>query len=172
VTDHFLTDLFERYHRALFWYFLRFTRSQADAEDLVQDVFYRVSRHAGRYRRQGPGQETVWLFRIARRLLLDKQRQASGAALVEVPVSLISRDATQVLAFGLHEALGRLNAPDREVFVLRQIVGLTYAEIAALTALTEDGVRARLFRVRGQLRTLLGGRVRSAIRGKGRDGTP
>ncbi len=172
MTEHFLTDLFERYHRAVFWYCLRHTRHPEDAEDLVQEVFYRVSRSARRYRRQGAGQETVWLFRIAQNLLIDKQRKESGPPVVEVPASHVGREATQVLAFSLQEALDRVHAPDREVFVLREIVGLTYAEIAALCAMTEDGVRARLFRVRCQLRERLGGRVRSVLKGKGGDSKP
>jgi RNA polymerase sigma-70 factor, ECF subfamily len=166
VTEHFLTDLFERYHRAVFWYGLRHTRRPEDAEDLVQEVFYRVSRSARQYRRQGPGQETVWLFRIARNLLIDKQRKEPRPPSVEVPANHVGRDATQVLAFGLQEALDRIDAADREVFVLREVVGLTYEEIAAVCEMSEDGVRARLFRVRGQLRELLGGRVRSALKGK------
>lgn len=172
MTEHFLADLFDRYHRTLFWYCLRHTRRPEDAEDLVQEVFYRASRRAGQYRRQGAGQETVWLFRIARRLLIDRQRQASGRRVVEVSVGPVGRDATQVLAFSLHEALDRLHATDREVFLLREVVGLTYAEIAALSELTEDGVRARLFRVRVQLREWLGGRVRSTLKRHGEDGTP
>ena len=170
MTDRYLTDLFERYHRAVFWYFLQRTRRPEDAEDLAQEVFYRVSRSAGRYIRRGVGQETVWLFRIARNLLIDKQRKESGPHDVDLPASLVGRDATQVLTFGLREALDRVKALDRDVFVLREVVGLTYAEIAALCEMTEDGVRARLFRVRGQLRELLGGRVRSALKGKAGEG--
>jgi RNA polymerase sigma-70 factor (ECF subfamily) len=166
VTEHFLTDLFERYHRAVYWYCLRQTRRPEDAEDLVQEVFYRVSRSARQYRRQSLGQETVWLFRIARNLLIDKKRKESGLPEGDGPASHVWREATQLLAFSLQEALDRVPAPDREVFVLREIAGLTYAEIAALCEMSEDGVRARLFRVRGQLRELLGGRARSALQGK------
>jgi RNA polymerase sigma-70 factor (ECF subfamily) len=172
VTEPFLTDLFERYHRALFWYCLRHTRCPEDAEDLVQEVFYRATRGASQFRRRGPGQDTVWLFRIARHLLIDRQRKESGLRVVEGPMPDVGRDAPQVLAFSLQEALGRINATDREVFVLRESVGLTYAEIAALSELTEDGVRARLSRVRHQLRELLGGRVRRVLKGKEKDRTP
>jgi RNA polymerase sigma-70 factor, ECF subfamily len=170
VTEHFLTDLFERYHRALYRYFLRHGRRPEDAEDLVQDVFYRASRSAGRYQRRGTGPETVWIFRIAHNLLLDTQRHESGTPVVDIPAGPVSCDATQLLAFGLHEALGRINAIDREVFLLREMAGLSYAELATVVELTEDGVRARLFRVRGQLREVLGERVRNALKDDGKDG--
>lgn len=172
VTESDLARLFERYHRAVFWYCLRQTRSAEDAEDLAQEVFYRVSRSAGRYTHRGAGQDTVWLFRIARNLVIDRHRRKSSAPRAEVPASSVGREATQLLSFGLREALDRVGELDREVFVLREVVGLSYAEIAALCDMTEDGVRARLFRVRAELRELLGGRVRGALRQKRGDSKP
>ncbi len=169
MTENYLADLFERYHRAIFWYCLRQTRSREDAEDLTQEVFYRVSRSAGRYTRQGTAQETVWLFRIARHLVIDRHRKEHDLRRAEVPATDVGRNATQLLSFGLQEALDRLKDLDREVFVLRENAGLAYAEIAALCDLTEDGVRARLFRARSELRESLGGRVRSAMNGKERN---
>jgi RNA polymerase sigma-70 factor (ECF subfamily) len=162
VTDTELTELFERHHRALFRYFFRMTRQREDAEDLTQDVFYRVSRRHRDYRHQGVAQESAWLFQIARRLMIDRYRQTTPRAMVEVPAETVGREGNQVVAFGLQEALDRLNALDRQVFVLRETVGLSYAEIAGVCEVTEDGVRARLFRVRNQLRDLLRGRLRRA----------
>jgi RNA polymerase sigma factor (sigma-70 family) len=160
VTERDVADLFERYHLALFRYFLRLTGRREDAEDLTQDLFERVTRRRGDYRRRGMGQETVWLFRIARHLIIDKYREASKASVRTVNADRIGRDGTQLIAFGLQEALGLVNALDRHIFVLREVVGLTYPEIADVCELSEDGVKARLFRVRGQLRELLGGRLR------------
>jgi RNA polymerase sigma-70 factor, ECF subfamily len=158
--DSHLTDLFERYHRSVFWYCLRHTRCREDAEDLTQEVFYRVSRSVGRYKRRGVGQETVWLFRIARNIVIDHRRR-QPAPIAGIPAARIGRDGTQLVAFGLKEALGLVAEQDREVFVLREVVGLSYVEIGAICDMTEDGVRARLYRVRGQLRGLLGSRART-----------
>ena len=160
MTEVDLTDLFERYHRAVHRYFLRLTRRSEDADDLTQDLFVRVSRARDRYHRQGKGQETVWLFRIARNLVIDRQRKMAAFSVANMSSDRMGRDGTQLMAFGLQEALGFVSGLDRHVFVLREMVGLTYAEIADVCEITEDGVRARLFRVRGQLRELLGGRLR------------
>jgi RNA polymerase sigma factor (sigma-70 family) len=160
VDETDLTDLFERYHLAVYRYFFRLTNRREDAEDLTQDLFCRVSRGREPYRSQGKGQETAWLFRIARHLLIDKRRDAAKFPVADVDADGIARDGTQLIAFGLQEALGLVNGLDRHVFVLREVTGLTYAEIADVCDITEDGVRARLFRVRGQLRELLGGRLR------------
>lgn len=162
MTEADLADLFERYHRAVHGYFFRATRRREDADDLTQELFVRVSRGRDRYHRQGTGQETVWLFRIAQRLLVDRQRKIAGFPVAPVSVDGLGRDGTQVMAFGLQEALDRVSGLDRHVFGLREMVGLTYAEIADVCDLTEDGVRARLSRVRAQLRDLLGGRLKSS----------
>lgn len=75
----------------------------------------------------------------------------------------MGRAAPQFVAFALQEALARITGLDRHVFALREMVGLTYAEIAEVCDLTEDGVRARLLRVRGHLRALLGGRLSGIV---------
>jgi RNA polymerase sigma-70 factor (ECF subfamily) len=160
VTETDLTDLFERYHRAVHRYFFRVTRRREDADDLTQDLFVRVSRGRDQYHRQRTGQEAVWLFRVARHLVIDRQRKIAGFPAAQVPIDRLGRDGTQLMAFGLQEALGLVSGLDRHIFVLREMVGLTCAEIADVCEITEDGVRARLFRVRGQLRELLGGRLR------------
>lgn len=173
VTESYLTDLFERCHRAIYWYCLRYTCRPEDAEDLVQEVFYRASRSvAGAYRRQGAGQEMAWLLRIARHLAVDLQRKKGALPARTVSASRVGREATQLMAFGLQEALNMVEDADREVFVLREVVGLTYAEIAEVTDATEHGVRARLYRVRGQLRELLGGRARGGLKDREKDGRP
>jgi RNA polymerase sigma-70 factor (ECF subfamily) len=168
VTEADLADLFERYHRAVHRYFFRVTRRHEDADDLTQDLFVRVCRGRERYHRQGTGQETVWLFRIAQRLMIDRQRKLAGFPVAAVSVDGLGRDGTQVMAFGIQEALDRVSGLDRRIFGLRAMVGLTYAEIADVCDITEDGVRARLSRARAQLRGLLGGRLRSSAT---RDGT-
>ena len=86
MTEADLADLFERYHRAVHRSFLRVTRRSEDADDLTQDLFVRVSRCGDRYQRQGPGRETVWLFRIALRLVIDRQRKLAGFPVDRVPV--------------------------------------------------------------------------------------
>ena len=66
----------------------------------------------------------------------------------------------------LAEAIEALAEGDREVFLLREIAGLSYAEIAIASDLTEDAVRSRLHRARQQLREALSGTI-GANRSKG-----
>jgi RNA polymerase sigma-70 factor (ECF subfamily) len=62
-----------------------------------------------------------------------------------------------VLALGLDEALNLLPPPERDAFVLREVVGLSYVDIAEAMGISAEGVRAKLRRARLQMRSLLAG---------------
>ena len=117
-------DVFTRHHRDIYRYLVRMTGRPDVADDLSQDVFLRVVRAL---RNGGPiGHERGWVFSIARNVLLDRgraeRRQPSGPAAAEPAAA-----ATQALAFGLAEALAGLSDDDRNVFLLKEVGGLTYA---------------------------------------------
>lgn len=149
-------DVFARHYRDIYRYLARMTGRPDVADDLSQDVFLRVVRAL---RNGGPiGHERGWVFSIARNVLVDRgraeRRQPSGPAAAEPAAA-----ATQALAFGLAEALAGLPEDDRDVFLLKEVGGLTYEEISAARACTVEAVRSRLFRTRVSLRkTLAGGR--------------
>jgi RNA polymerase sigma-70 factor (ECF subfamily) len=145
--------LFAANQPRLFRYFLRAVGQIETARDLTQDVFLRVSRTAVP---QAPESEVrAWLFRIARNLALDHYRrhakQAPPGALVEAP----SRPPSQEVDAAVNEALSALPDLDRDVFLMREMAGLGYDEIAAACELTPDAVRSRIHRARLQLRARL-----------------
>jgi RNA polymerase sigma-70 factor (ECF subfamily) len=152
-------DLFERQHVAIFRFFRRVTGNPDLAEDLTQDVFVRVVKALAEY--QPRGRETGWLFQIARTVLVDhhRRRPEPSASLSAPEAVAAGSPAGQLVAFGLQEALGRLPEADRTVFLLREVTGLSYSEVAALCDTSEDGVGSRLFRARRRLRQLLSGRL-------------
>lgn len=145
--------LFERYHLSIFRYVRRMTRRDDVAEDLTQEVFVRVVRGQERY--EARGRDAAWLFRIARNLLVDYRRQAARRPEPTGDVEQAARPARQPLATDLHEALGQLAETDRDVFLLREMGGLSYQEIARVCGVTPDGVRSRIHRARKSLRTAL-----------------
>ncbi|HXT29625.1 MAG TPA: RNA polymerase sigma factor [Vicinamibacterales bacterium] len=145
--------LFAANHHRLFRYFCRAAGSADTARDLTQDVFVRVTRT-----RPPAGTEMevrAWLFRIARNLALDHHRQhhrrPEPATLVADP----SRPASQDVNAAVNQALAALPAVDRDVFLLREVAGLGYDEIARACELTPDAVRSRIHRARLQLRERL-----------------
>jgi RNA polymerase sigma-70 factor (ECF subfamily) len=146
-------DVFARHHRDIYRYLVRMTGRPDVADDLSQDVFLRVVRAL---RNGGPvGHERGWVFSIARNILVDRVRDGHRQPRAGDAAHEPATQGTQTLAFGLAEALGRLSEDDREVFLLKEIGGLSYEEIAATCACTVESVRSRLFRTRSALRKTL-----------------
>ena len=146
-------DIFHRHRRDIYRYLIRMTGRPDAADDLSQEVFLRVVRAL---KDGGPvGHERGWVFAIARNLLRDRHRRLLTLTPVADCAVEPSTGANQVLAFGLTEALRGLAADDRDVFLLKEIGGLSYAEIASECGCTVEAVRSRLFRTRTQLRETL-----------------
>jgi RNA polymerase sigma-70 factor (ECF subfamily) len=145
--------LFAEYHQGVFRYLCRVVGEADAARDLTQEVFLRVSRA------EAPAASDdvrrAWVFRIARNLALnhlrDQRRQPDVAPLVD-----LTQPATQELGLALARALASLSEMDRDVFLLRETDGLSYAEVAAACDISPDAVRSRLHRARQQLRDALG----------------
>jgi RNA polymerase sigma-70 factor (ECF subfamily) len=100
------------------------------------------------------GGERAWVFKVARNLGLNFLRDGARRPL---PAPLVERSSapTQELAVALDQALRALADLDRDVFLMREVGGLSYDEIAAACALTPTAVRSRLHRARQQLRATL-----------------
>jgi RNA polymerase sigma-70 factor (ECF subfamily) len=148
-------DLFERHHTAVFRFLRRMGLGAADAEDATQDTFLRVLAALPGY--EDRASERAWVFRIARNQLLDRWRsQARLPRLESIDHDLAGASgASAVDRLALGQALARLGLPEREAFLLREVGGLGYAEIADATGATPDAVRNRIHRARVALRSAL-----------------
>lgn len=146
-------------HRhGIFRYLCRLIGQTEPARDLTQDVFLRATR-AGLPATDTDG-ERAWLFSIARNLGLNFLRDGArrSVALSNEPMDAVPEQAgaaTQELSVALSQALQQLPEGERDVFVMRELGGLSYDEIAAASGLTTTAVRSRLHRAREQLRTTL-----------------
>lgn len=145
--------LFAAHQNRLFRYLCRAVGHAETARDLTQDVFLRASRASIPV--ASDGQLTAWLFRIARNLALDHQRAHARHPKPSPLVDDGSRPACQEVALAVKQALACLPDIDRDVFLMREVAGLGYAEIASACDLTEDAVRSRIHRTRLQLREQL-----------------
>ena len=149
-------ELLYRGHRAdVFRAALRELGNVHDAEDVTQAAF--VDAYRAVLRGTRPESPRAWLLAIAenvrRRRFRSAQRRPS-----EVPL----HEDTAPAAEGSHEqaaalaaALARLPQQQREAFVLREITGLAYDEIAGRTGSTVASVQMLLFRARRTLRAEL-----------------
>jgi RNA polymerase sigma-70 factor, ECF subfamily len=144
--------LFTAHRDGIFRYLCRIVGNE-DARELTQEVFLRVTRSGAPETDEGG--RRAWLFRIARNLALnhvrDDRRRGETVEILAEPALL----PTQPLAMALREALDRLSPVDRDVFLMREVAGLSYDEISFACQLTPDAVRSRLHRARQQLRAAL-----------------
>jgi RNA polymerase sigma-70 factor, ECF subfamily len=141
-----------RLHQPAVLRFLSRTVGAREAADLTQDVFVRVSRSpipTG----DDPGRR-AWVFRIARNVAIDHVRKAQRRPEHELADEPRSADAQDV-SVEVRQALAALPDVDRDVFLLREVSGLSYAEIAAACDLSPDAVRSRIHRARLELRAAL-----------------
>lgn len=129
-------------------------RDRHAAEDAVQQAFLELARSAGRFR--GDGRALIaWLYRTVRRRCLDEVRRRRRHP--EVPVTVLPEPVDDHPGFDpdLAEALGRLSPKDRELIVLRYVVGLDGEEMAQVTGRTRGAVYAALDRAEDRLRKLM-----------------
>lgn len=156
-------QLFALHRQGVLRYLIRVVGRPDTAQDLTQEVFLRVTRS------QVPAADATghraWVFKIARNLVLnhlrDGRRRGEPLQLAE---ALSPAPATQEVTVAVREALESLQELDRDVFLLRESGGLTYAEIAETCDLTVEAVRARLRRAREELRVSLEGEIRRVRR--------
>jgi RNA polymerase sigma-70 factor (ECF subfamily) len=150
--DRDLVDsLFARYREPVYRFLRRMLRDQPGAEDLTQETFLRALN--GRY--QANGHERAWIFQIARNLAMDRLRANQRRPVLVEFDDGDGRSADPGLSIALDAALARLSPEDREIFLLREVAGLSYGEIAVASGLTSDAVRSRLHRARLALRAAL-----------------
>jgi RNA polymerase sigma-70 factor (ECF subfamily) len=152
-------ELFGRYERRAYRFFVGRTRSEERAWDLFQDLFLRLHRFRGTYRAGGPF--APWFFQIARRVLLDDLRRDRSSR--EVPLgSEIARsaesDAERRVADveQAEQLLGRLSSEQGFVLLAGKVEGLGCAEIAERLGKSVAAVKQVASRGLRKLRTVEG----------------
>jgi RNA polymerase sigma-70 factor (ECF subfamily) len=145
--------LFVLHRGRVFRYLCRAVGHVETARDLTQDVFLRVTRAAPPV--GTADDQRGWLFSIARNIAIDHRRREHIRPAITDDAPLPARPASQDVTAAVNEALAALPELDRDVFLLREVAGLGYEEIATACALTPDAVRSRIHRARLDLRARL-----------------
>lgn len=136
--------------------------SDAEAEDLAQQVFIRVWRSAARY--QPTAKFTTWLFRITRNLVFNElRRRKHFADQGEDPPEPAERAECEPdrvlledeLQQAIQTAIQELPEAQRMAIVLRRYEEMPYEEIARVMGTTVPAVKSILFRARAELRERL-----------------
>jgi RNA polymerase sigma-70 factor, ECF subfamily len=161
-------QLIERHQALVSGTVARMLGSNADVEDIAQQVFIRVWKSAGRY--VARAKFTTWLLKITRNLVFNEMRRAKRhphlPVQMEPEVEAIPLkdeqtsppDATLLeseLQAAIEKAIGLLPETQRMALVLRRYEELSYEEIAAVLDLSVPAVKSLLFRARTELRERL-----------------
>jgi RNA polymerase sigma-70 factor, ECF subfamily len=153
-----LAALYAEFGQLVFRTARRLTGNRADAEDVTQEVFVRLSLTVAGFTGE-LSQFPAWLRRIAVRASLMRLRSSRRRREVDVEAvaSLLSGPDRTLDRLTLESALARISAEHRTVFLLKEVEGYDHAEIAELVGITVSNSEVRLHRARRQLRELLGG---------------
>jgi RNA polymerase sigma-70 factor (ECF subfamily) len=157
--------LLRRHRRPLYNFLLRFTSDREASEDLLQEAFLRVIRGAKGFKQES--RFTTWLYSIARNLCIDRSRRmkfrrhlsldqpagnaadgperASVGDMVADVSSTPDRGATnREVRKRLTEAIANLKEDQREVFIMREYLGMPFKEIATVVGCPENTVKSRM----------------------------
>ena len=164
-------SLVSRHEEKVYGLALRMTRSEADAAEITQDTFLSAYQHLGEFR--GESAFGSWVHRIAANNALMRLRRqkvldivsdeiagpefTERGSLAEAPDSDWSKRADDKV---LDDELGRaiqvatdaLPEGYREVFLLKDVEGLSYEEISEMVGISIPAVKSRLHRARLSLR--------------------
>jgi RNA polymerase sigma-70 factor, ECF subfamily len=175
--------LLARYEKPIWSFLRRFVRDAEAAEDLLQEVFLRVVRDAqdSGPAWKGEAKFSTWLYTIARNLCIDRARRnsvrgsasASASPSIDGPTDGDAETATlheRIAAPGpatdavvagrqaarrIDRAVADLPDDQREVFLMREVMELPFAEIASLVGASEPTVKSRMRYALEKLRAAL-----------------
>jgi RNA polymerase sigma-70 factor (ECF subfamily) len=155
--------LLSRHQRPVFNFLVRQVGNKTLAEDLLQEVFLRVIRGAGTYKKEA--KFTTWLYTIARNLCIDNARRAKHrrAASLDQPISkkdeggrtmgdtvadkapgVERQAASRRLQERIQQAVSTLGDDQREVFLMREQLNMPFKEIAEVIGCPENTVKSRM----------------------------
>jgi RNA polymerase sigma-70 factor (ECF subfamily) len=157
-------EIYSAFNARLFTFLVRLSRRRDVAEDLLEETWLRLVKHAPRLR--ADTRLAPWLFTVARNLHISFNRSrmledsAAESLLALWPFSPdrsspFEAAAASELERRIEQALAALPAAYREVLLLVGIAGLDHPDAADVCGITPEALRQRLHRARGMLSRLL-----------------
>lgn len=161
----------ERYQNRLFAMVVGMVRDEAEAKDLVQNAFIKAYQNLDSFRIDSAFY--TWLYRIAMNLAIDscRKRRRRRTGSFDEAVGTRDEDGEVVLVHHapspgealqrkqlrerIFAAMDELTEDQREVLLLREVEGLSYAEISESMGIPEGTVMSRLFYARKRMQLLL-----------------
>ena len=144
----------DRYRQRMFAYTRQMlTGSAVDAEDAVQEIFVRA--YSGLRASDRELALRAWLYRIAHNRCIDELRRPQSVATEAIPATVPNTGSDPVVRLEQRDALKRLIAdvqrlPDqqRSALLMRELAGMTYADVAGALGVSVPAVKSLLVRAR------------------------
>ncbi len=148
------------YEQPVFNYVLRLTGDRSLAEDLTQEVFLRVFQGLPSFSLRS--RFTTWLYQVAKNRVLDElraleRRPRAVVALEDIPpLEVVDAPVERAEAIdAVWRAVESLNPDLKMALLLRDIVGLSYTEIAETLEVTLATVKWRIYKAREEVQLAL-----------------
>ena len=152
--------ILEAYEVPVFNYVLRMVGDRALAEDLTQEIFLRIYQGLAGFSLRC--RFTTWLFQVAKNRVLDelraRERKPHSVVTLEdmPPLEVVDAPPERVEAIdAVWRAVALLNPDLKMALLLRDIVGLSYTEIADALEITLATVKWRIFKAREEVQVQL-----------------
>lgn len=180
-------ELVLKYEKTVYNLALRMVGDRDDASDMTQETFIKAYGSLSSFR--GDSKFSVWIYRIATNVCLDFLRSKSRKQQVSLtvsddddedaqldipdPSSAPEQQLMQKMSMqSVEEGLKTLPDKQRQILVMRELGGMSYAEIGKALSLEEGTVKSRIFRARKRLCIFLldSGNIPESIASKGMKG--
>lgn len=179
-------ELVLKYEKTVYNLALRMVGDRDDAFDMTQEAFIKAYGSLSSFR--GDSKFSVWIYRITTNVCLDFLRSKSRKQQVSLTVSDDDEDAQldipdpkadpeqqlikKISMQSVEEGLKTLPDKQRQILVMRELCGMSYAEIGKALSIEEGTVKSRIFRARKRLCIFLldSGNIPESIASKGMKG--
>ncbi|MFN2628732.1 MAG: RNA polymerase sigma factor [Gaiellaceae bacterium] len=149
------------YQVPIYNYILRLVGDRVLAEDLTQEVFLRVYQGLPRFSLRS--KFTTWLFQVTKNRVLDELRavERRPRSVMDIedapPLEVVDAPFERIEAIdAVWRAIQNLNVDLKMALLLRDIVGLSYTEIADSLEITLATVKWRIYKAREEVQLALG----------------
>jgi len=150
---------------------LRMTKNHEDAQELAQDAIVRAFTSIGKFR--GDSSFSTWLYRITMNVCTDFLRKRNKAVVISMEQGAVANDSQQSIQIEeeapgpdelveknqlkkmVRDAMDSLSDEHRQVLILRDIMDLSYKEIADTLNVNEGTIKSRINRARSGLKKII-----------------
>ncbi|MBR6150945.1 MAG: sigma-70 family RNA polymerase sigma factor [Lachnospiraceae bacterium] len=153
-----LEELYDKYEQEMHYEAYSVLHHEADAEDAVQDAFFRIWKNIDRLQNLKDDELRWYVLCVAKNAAIDYYRKKKIQWQMEKEydedsISLISKETTEQNN-NLYEKIAQLPEREKDVVMLKYIYGFRYKEIANLLGVSAETVKKALIRAKSKIKII------------------